>query len=404
VLANEAIPAVTVPSVIQHPRVALLCDMVEENWPSMELVADMLGRHLELGHSADFSTARLVPPMQRYFGSLPVLGRSPWFHNADRLLNRFVNYPRYLRHHAAEFDLFHIVDHSYAQLVHELPPARTIVTCHDLDTFRCVLEPEREIRPGWFRAMTRRILDGFRQAAQVIAVSGATRDELLRHGLFPAERISVVHNGVHPSCSALSDPTADAEAARLLRADTQNALWLLNVGSTLPRKRLDLLLRIFAIVRQEIPEARLVRVGGGFSRTQVQLAEELGVEHSIVILPFLERAVLAAVYRRAALLLHTAEAEGFGLPLVEAMACGCPVVANEVPVLREVGGTAATYCGSEDMDAWKKTVIGLLQERAQDHAACDLRRRKALAHAAHFSWAENARQTASVYRKTLGND
>jgi glycosyltransferase involved in cell wall biosynthesis len=378
--------------------------MVEENWPSMQLVADMLVQHLELGHAADFSTTRLAPPMQRCFGNLPVLGRRPLFHNADRLLNRFVNYPRYLRHHAAEFDLFHIVDHSYAQLVHELPPARTVVTCHDLDTFRCLLEPEREIRPGWFRAMTRRILDGFRQAAQVIAVSGATRDELLRHGLVPPERISVVHNGVHPSCSALPDPNADAEAVRLLPGDADNTVWLLNVGSTLPRKRLDLLLRVFATVRREIPEARLVRAGGGFTRTQLQLAEELGVERSIVILPFLDRDVLAAVYRRAALLLHTAEAEGFGLPLIEAMACGCPVVASDVPVLREVGAAAATYCGPEDMDAWKRNVIGLVQEKAQDRIAWDLRRRRALAHAARFSWAENARQTASVYRKILEND
>ena len=81
--------------------------------------------------------------MQRCFGSVPVLGRRPWFRNADRLLNRFVNYPRYLRQHASEFDVFHIVDHSYAQLVHELPAARTVVTCHDLDTFRCLLDPER---------------------------------------------------------------------------------------------------------------------------------------------------------------------------------------------------------------------------------------------------------------------
>ena len=370
----------------------------------MELVADMLVQHLELAHSADFTTTRMAPRWQRCFGSLPVLGRRPLFHNADRLLNRFVSYPRYLRHHAAEFDLFHIVDHSYAQLVHEVPPARTVVTCHDLDTFRCLLEPEREIRPAWFRAMTRRILDGFRQAAHVIAVSGSTRDELLRHGLVPPERISVVHNGVHPSCSALPDPNADAEAARLLPGDARNTVWLLNVGSTLPRKRLDLLLRVFAAVRREIPEARLVRVGGGFTRMQLQLAAELGVEHSIVILPFLERDVLAAVYRRATLLLHTAEAEGFGLPLVEAMACGCPVVATDVPVLREVGGAAATYCGLADMDAWKKTVIGLLQEKAQDHGAWDLRRRRAVAHAARFSWAENARQTASVYRKILEND
>ncbi len=64
------------------------------------------------------------------------------------------------------------------------------MTCHDLDTFRCVLEPAREPRPAWFRAMTRRILDGFRQAAAVACDSEATRDAILAHGLLPPERLT----------------------------------------------------------------------------------------------------------------------------------------------------------------------------------------------------------------------
>jgi len=80
-----------------------------------------------------------------------------WRFNADRLLNRFWDYPRWLRPRVRDFDLFHLVDQSYSQLVHELPAHRTVVTCHDLDTFRSVFEPDKEPRSMVFRAMSRRI-------------------------------------------------------------------------------------------------------------------------------------------------------------------------------------------------------------------------------------------------------
>ena len=72
--------------------------------------------------------------------------------NADRLLNRFVHFPRYARRAVPRFGLFHVADHTYAQLVHALPAGRTGVYCHDLDAFRCLLDPAADPRPRWFRA------------------------------------------------------------------------------------------------------------------------------------------------------------------------------------------------------------------------------------------------------------
>ena len=381
-------------------RVAVICDLLEERWPSMDLVGEMLCRHLSASPEDQMIVTQLRPPMRRRLTLIPALGKKVAL-NTDRLVNRFVDYPLWLRSKLGQFDLFHVVDHSYAQLVHELPPDRAIVTCHDLDTFRCLLEPEREKRPLWFQAMARRILDGFRQAAHVLAVSSTTAEELLRHNLFPPERISVVPNGVHPSCSPLPDPAADAAAMSLLQAGSADTVWLLNVGSTLPRKRLDVLLQVFAAIHQQIPQVRLIRVGGDFTPTLRQLASDLGIGHAVVILPFIDRDVLAAIYRRAALLLHTAEAEGFGLPLIEAMACGCPVVASDIPVLREVGGSGAAYCRLADIAAWKETVVRLLDEGSQQMDAWETRRADGLRWAARFSWAENSRRTAQVYQQVL---
>jgi glycosyltransferase involved in cell wall biosynthesis len=384
-------------TLLRKPRIGLICDFVEENWPSMDMVADMVFEHLQRDHASSLDVIRICPPLHQRFGRLPGIGSVPALRNADRLLNRFIDYSRSLKPRLEEFDLFHLIDHSYSQLVHHLPLGRTVVTCHDLDTFRCVLEPDRQQRPRWFRAMAEHILSGFRKAAHVLAVSAATREEILRFGLHPPARVTVISNGVHPSCSPLPDPVADSRLSDLLPRNSHEGVWLLSVGSSMPRKRLDLLLRVFAAVRRQLPNIRLLRVGEPMTAEHRQLARELGVDSATVELSSLSREVLAAAYRRADLLVHTAEAEGFGLPLIEAMACGCRVIASDLPVLREVGGTAAIYCAVGDIDGWSNAVRTALQLGCPEND-----RAKILANSARFSWSENAVQTARVYQQLLG--
>ena len=385
-------------------RVGIVSDYLEEQWPSMDLVGDMLTRFVQQQPASRIAATQLRPAMRRRFSGLPGIGHSRSLRNVDRLVSRLVDYPRWLRKRAAAFDLFHLVDHSYSQLLHVLPQGRAVVTCHDLDTFRCLLEPEREPRSRVFRAMTARILDGFLQAAHVIAVSRSTRDELLRHRLFPAERITVIPNGVHPSCSLVQDQEADAQALGWMpEHDPESGgrlFWLLNVGNLMERKRLDVLLRVFASVHACHPQARLMRVGG-FAPAHAELIRKLNIEAAVTSLSFLDRRALSAVYRRSGLLVHTADAEGFGLPLVEAMACGCPVAASDIPVLREVGGEAAAFAPVADIDAWRHAILALIEEQRQQPDAWERRRQRSVAWAARFSWTENARRTAELYRQVF---
>jgi glycosyltransferase involved in cell wall biosynthesis len=379
------------------PRVALLCDFLEEGWPSMDLAGDMLYQSLRDSSASEVAAAKLRPEFhQRCARVMPgSIGR-----NVDRLLNRFVDYPRWLKTRTGDFDLFHLVDHSYSQLLHVLPAHRTVVTCHDLDTFRCLLEPDGDQRPAWFQAMARRILKGFQQSAHVICNSAATRDQLLRYRLFPLDRLSVIHVGLSPTFTSRPNPEADAEAQRLLGPRSGGQISLLSVGSTIPRKRVDVLLRVFAAVRQDLPSARLIRVGGPFTEPQRRLAKDLGVEESILVLPFVTADVVAAIYRRATLLLQPSESEGFGMPLTEALACGCPVLASDIDSLREVGGAVCRYCPVGDVDAWKQATLRIVSQTA-DPQVLESWRRDASQHAAQYSWDENARRTIEVYRKVL---
>jgi len=389
------------------PRIAVIGDLLEENWPSMDLVAEMLLQHLQTDFSEVLSASLIRPPMRRRLTNhRSEAGHqrsdlSVKFYNADRVLNRFWDYPRFVKRLKSEFDLFHVVDHSYGQLLHELPPAQTVVTCHDLDTFKSLLNPTQESRSIFFRKMMSRTLSGFRQAARVTCDSVATRDELLAHNLVAPERAVVVPNGVHPSCSPNADPVADAETKRWLGEPDPRAVDILHVGSTIPRKRIDVLLRIFADLRKEFPAARLVRVGGPFSPDQKKLADELEISGATLVLPHLDRNLLAAVYRRAAVVLVPSEREGFGLPVAEAMACGTPVVASDLPVLREVGGEAALYCSVDDISSWTKTVFQLLRQRETGSQAWNDRRQASICQASKFSWAEYAKKMVALYQELL---
>jgi glycosyltransferase involved in cell wall biosynthesis len=314
----------------------------------------------------------------------------------DRILARQWDYPRALAAIAGDFDVFHVVDHSYGHLVHSLPSARTLVTCHDVDAFRSVLEPSQERRSAPFRWMSRRILDGLRRAAHVSCDSEATRVALATLAHMPADRLSVIPNGADTGGMPESDPSADVEAARLIGA--RRGIDLLHVGSTIPRKRIDVLLDVFAAVRAARPNVRLIRVGGPFTAEQRVRVRGLGLADAIVVLPFVDRSTLAAVYRRAALALLPSEREGFGLPLVEALACGTPVVASDIPALREVGGSAASYCPVGDVASWRESVLQLLDERERVPQAWRQRRHIGLERAAEFSWSRYTDRVTDIYR------
>jgi len=383
---------------VSLPRVAIVSDLREERWHSMDLVAEMLLLNLKAPDLRVVDPTELRPAMVRRFTRLPFGRRLA--ETADRITNRVWDYPRWLQSHRDEFDVFHIVDHSYANLVQMLPANRTIVTCHDLDAFQGVLPGTRG---GTLvsRALAHRLLDGLQAAARIVCVSQAGCDQLVSHDIVSPSRVTVIPNGVHPTCTHRPDARADREAADLLGPLDSNAIELLHVGSTIPRKRIDVLLESVAALRRLWPGLRLIRVGDTFTPAQERHVRQLGLSDAVSVLPFVDRRVLAALYRRATMLLQPSEREGFGLPVAEAMASGTPVVASRIPALVEVGGRAATYCPVGDVRAWVDAISDLLDERMG--ASSDWRARCAasLAQARRFSWHEHARSMTDLYRDLL---
>ena len=370
----------------------------------MDQFAEHLGRALRRQGLAHWTTA--APPYRHALGRVSP-GR--WARNADRLINRHWHYGRSLRSRRARrsFDLLHVIDHSYAHLALTAPRlgVPSVVTCHDVDAFRSLIEspedPDREARPWWFRALARRTLKGLRAANAVVCDSQATRRALERHGWAePGERrLTVIPPGIADEFFQADDPAAQQVRTRLQIGDDRFPI-VAHVGSCIPRKRIDVVLEVFATIAQAYPGAVLVKAGGLLNPAQRALADRLGISPRVIEAPALERWELAGLYRWASLVLQPSASEGFGLPVTEAIASGGLVLASDLPVLREAGGCWATYEAVGDVAAWNARALELLAQTAAPRPRRPRREARDWARR-RFSWDAHARALADVYSRVL---
>ncbi|HEX6274678.1 MAG TPA: glycosyltransferase, partial [Polyangiaceae bacterium] len=230
--------------------------------------------------------------------------------------------------------------------------------------------------------LARVLLAGMRRARVVFHSTLAVRDEILEHRLVPEERLVHVPYGV-----ANEFTPAPSELDEALKGRPP---FLLHVGSLIPRKNPEFLLRVMAEVCKAAPEIEIVQVGGRWTREQQSFLDERGIAARVRQFERLGREDLAPYYRAAKAVLLPSTAEGFGLPVVEALACGTPVVASDIPVLAQVGGDATVLCPVNDLRAWTGAVLDLLAGRGPSREAC-------LRIAAKYTWKEHANTIVRTY-------
>jgi glycosyltransferase involved in cell wall biosynthesis len=177
--------------------------------------------------------------------------------------------------------------------------------------------------------------------------------------------------------------------------ETSLGRYILHVGSNIPRKRVDIVLQTFAGVRRHCSDLQLVKVGPDFTSEQLAIIRERKIADFIIRRERLTRAELAALYRGAAAVLLPSDSEGFGLTVIEALACGVPVVASNLATLREAGGDAVTFAPVGELEAWIDATTRAIE-------SCQLPRRALrLQQAARFSWANHARIIGHAYAGLL---
>ncbi len=355
---------------------------------SMDICAQMLhDRALKIA-DLDIQTMQIRPPFQWRLKHLQKY--IPQYFNGDRFLNRFVDYPQYLRSHSPDYDLFHVADHSYAHLINGLPADRTGVYCHDADAFRSILAPEREPRSWAFRHMSQHILTGLQKAAIVFHPTQEIGRQLAHYQLVDPALLVVAPPGVSPEYQSQALPAEPKILA--LQHRLQGKPFILHVGSCIPRKRIDVLLATFAALRAELPQLQLVKVGGKWTDAQQQQIDKLALAESIVHLTDLQNSTIAQLHQQAAIVLMTSDAEGFGMPIIEALACGAIVLASDIPVMREVGDDAVVYCPVGDIETWIERTLAAIT--TPDRAPAIDRR---LAVAARYTWENYARTIMAAY-------
>ena len=271
------------------------------------------------------------------------------------------------------FDLFHGTDFV-------LPPTRRpcVVTIHDLSF---TLHPEFA-EPGLASYLSRAVPAALKRASAIIAVSASVAADVAEVYPAAASRLVVVPNGVR----------LPEQAGRQVSAPL-----ILAVGTIEPRKNHATLLRAIEIVRDTHPEAVLVVAGkigwrSGSIVSALRMAERGGTVR-LVLAP--DDATLMTLYRSAAVVVTAAWHEGFGLPVLEAMAHGVPVVASAIAALRETGGDVALYAEPADAEAFAAQLTRVLDD-AVLRACLGTRGRE---RARQFSWDTTARRTRRVYER-----
>jgi len=343
-------------------RVLLVANYVPDGQQSMQRYAVWLEQALS-ARGYQVTVTRPTP----YFSRLT---SRPGFKKYLGYLDKFLIFPPRLRLLARQHDLVHILDHSnsiYLRAVRGMP---NLITCHDVLAIRCARGEFPQIATGWTgRLLQRWILSGLRIAHSVACVSAKTADDL-RTLIGAGAHLRIIHNPPYWDYQPAA-PLSPAAAARLGLQPGQP--YLLHIAGNLWYKNRIGVLRIVARLAQwgdetkkpELSSLRLVLAGHPITPEMRNIIHEEHIEDRVIEAVDPDNELLQALYSNALALLFPSLEEGFGLPIIEAQACGCPVITSNRPPMTEVAGQAAIYIDPLDPAAAASAIAEGLKQREQ---------------------------------------
>lgn len=286
-------------------------------------------------------------------------------------------------------DLFHSPDFVLPPVFGDVP---TLLTVHDLSFH---YYPET-FTPALVNYLNRVVPWSVRRATHVVADSIATKNDLIQLWDVEPEKVTVLYSGVHPRF----EPVTDEERLVAVREkyDLGRDPYLLSVSTVQPRKNFQMLIRAFKPLAAEMSHNLVIAGGKGWLSDQVLAeVERQSLQGRVHFLGFVADEDLPALYSAASLFAFPSLYEGFGLPLLEAMGCGVPVLTSNASSLPEVAGEAACQLSPHDETGWTETMARLLGD--------DSARAKMVAagfrQARRFSWSRAADQLEKIYAGLL---
>jgi glycosyltransferase involved in cell wall biosynthesis len=277
-----------------------------------------------------------------------------------------------------------------------LKPGRFVVTVHDLFPFEFP-----EIHSGPLpRAVNQMLMrNAVRRAAQIITPSRATA--MAVRETFPGafNRVTAIPEAADDRFTSVRNPAGEAAWQARLGIRPPYIFYL---GQWKAYKNLPLLFDAFTQVRKAHPEAQLVVAGDDPRHPEVRQRAAQLPAGSVVLPGRLPESAVPDLYRGASVLVLPSRAEGFGLPVIEAMACGVPVVCSDLPVLREIADGVATFCDPDDAAAFAGAIGDILGPPPGPSPQGGGRIQLGIERARSFTWERAARQTVGAYEKVLG--
>ncbi len=289
-----------------------------------------------------------------------------------------------------DVDLFHATDFVLPPTRHR---TRTLLTVHDLSFIHV---PEAT-SPRLRRYLNNVVPRSVRRADHILADSQATKDDLVSLYGTPEGKITVLLSGVGEHFRPVTDVTVQAAVRARYGLDTWP--FLFTVGTVQPRKNYARICEALYHLRSRFPDLHLVIAGGkGWLEDQIYATvNRLHMTDRVHFIGFADEADLPVLYSMAEAVPYVSLYEGFGLPVLEAMACGTPVIASNVSSIPEVAGEAAILIDPYHTDELVNALRHLLESPALRQSLIERGRQQA----ARFSWKTAARQLADIYERTL---
>lgn len=385
----------TFPAVVSRrprPRVLLVGNYSPDAQESMQRFARVM---LEGVRQAGCDVELLVPPVALgRWGKSTTRGLGKWLGYIDKYVLFPFQLRRSLRARAGRGpQVLHICDHSNAVYAPSENTIPTIITCHDLLAVRGALGEQTDCPPSFMgKQLQRRIVRGLARATIIASVSRATMRDV--NAIVPSnsknQRRCLVHMGLNHRYGRLE---AAVVTARLAEIPLPNRPYILHVGSNLRRKNRDAVLRIFAKTVAHW-NGMLVFAGESLTGDLSALVESLGIRERVVAVSKPSTAILEALYNRATALLFPSRFEGFGWPIIEAQASGCPVISSNAGPLPEVVGDGGIICSLDDEDSFASAILRLLDPQEQDRLI-----RCGLANATRFSTEQMIEGYLAIYEE-----
>ena len=269
-------------------------------------------------------------------------------------------------------------------------PSPSVITIHDMTLW---LYPQYHTYSR-LAAMRPIIPLAARRADAVIAVSGNTKQDIQDILHIPAEKIHVIYEAAAPHFKPVTDPR-EIEAVRCQMNLPER--FILYVGNVEPRKNIERLIRAISRIETRAAEPISLVVVGSLAwgyQGVLKAIEEEGLQDRVRFLGYVDARSLVALYSMCEVFVYPSLYEGFGLPILEAMACGAPVITSPRGSLREIAGDGATYIDPFRVDDIAEALCELLISPALR----DSLRERGFARTARFTWDKAARQTLELYR------